>query len=131
MNTPATLVYVVDDDEPFRVAVGRLLRSEGYFVETFASPTQFLPRAAASCPACVVLDLCIPGSSGIELQQQLARAGVNLQILFVTGYGDIPTTVRAMKAGAVDFLTKPVEDEALLAAVEQACARDAAARAPG
>jgi FixJ family two-component response regulator len=129
VNLTAPLVFVVDDDEEVRKSLDRLLRSLGFRVETFASPEAFLERAPYDRPGCLVLDIRLPGRSGLELQEWLARTEASLPIVFITGYGDIPTSVRAMKAGAVDFLPKPFDDQMLLDAVEQALARDAASRA--
>ncbi|HWE24521.1 MAG TPA: sigma-54 dependent transcriptional regulator [Myxococcales bacterium] len=116
-------VYVVDDDLSMRESVASLIRSVGLPVETFASATDFLVRSRTQLPGCLVLDVKLPGLSGLDLQQELAKADVQIPIIFLTGYGDIPTSVRAMKSGALEFFTKPFDDEALLAAVRQAIAR--------
>src|SRR5262245_22488830 len=100
-------IYVVDDDPSVREAVGSLIRSAGFRVEMFASAHEFLASRWADVPSCLVLDVRLPGLSGLELQQQLVKAGRPNAIIFLTGHGDIPTSVRAMKAGAVEFLTKP------------------------
>src|SRR6266481_1646936 len=121
-ETPA-LVYVVDDDLSMRESVASLIRSAGLKVETFASAKEFLVRSRTRLPSCLVLDVKLPGLSGLDLQQELARADVQIPIIFLTGYGDIPSSVRAMKSGALEFFTKPFENEALLAAVRQAIAR--------
>ncbi len=121
-TTTATPVYVVDDDASVRDAVGRLVRSAGWKVETFASAQEFLASSWADVPSCLVLDVRLPGLSGLDLQQQLAKSGAQTSIVFLTGYGDIPTSVRAMKAGALEFLTKPYADEDLIAAIEQGLA---------
>jgi FixJ family two-component response regulator len=120
----APIVHLVEDDESSRRATSRLLNSAGYTVRAYATADEFLasPRLG---PGCLVLDLRLPGQSGLELQQRLATADNPLPVVFLTGYGDVPKTVRAMKAGAVDFLTKPVEAPALLDAVARAMARDA------
>jgi FixJ family two-component response regulator len=128
-NPTAPRIFVVDDDEELRESLERLLRSAGFRVETFGSPDAFLERAPYNGPGCLVLDVRMPGRSGLELQEWLASAEAALPIVFITGHGDIPTSVRAMKAGAVDFLPKPFEDQMLLDAVEQALAQDAAGRA--
>jgi FixJ family two-component response regulator len=118
-------VFVVDDDASFRQAIGRLVRAGGYDVQTFASATEFLQCARAEAPGCVLLDLDLPGPSGLDLQNALARSENPLPIVFLTGKGDIPTTVHAMRAGADDFLTKPARKDVLFAAIERALARDA------
>jgi len=122
-------VFVVDDDPSVRKALGRLLRSVGFQAETFESAQEFLRHPRPEAPACLVLDVRLPGLDGLGLQQSLAEANVALPIVFITGHGDVPTSVRAMKAGAVDFLPKPFEDQQLLTAVQQAIAKDAQARA--
>jgi FixJ family two-component response regulator len=129
MSQQPPTVIVVDDDEGVCRALDRLLRSAGYQAQTFTSPTAFLTRLPRDGPGCLVLDVSMPGLNGLQLQEHLAEFGRAWPILFVTGHGDIPTSVRAMKAGAVDFLTKPVDDGALLSAIAQALALDGAARA--
>ena len=119
MTTPEVPVYVVDDDESVRDAVGRLVRSAGWKVETFASAQEFLASPWADVPSCLILDVRLPGLSGLDLQQRLAKSGARTSIIFLTGHGDIPTSVRAIKAGALEFLTKPYADEDLIAAIEQ------------
>ena len=116
-------VYVVDDDVSMRESVGSLIRSAGLRVETFASAQEFLARPRAEVPSCLVLDVKLPGLSGLDLQQELAKADVQIPIIFLTGCGDIPMSVRAMKAGALEFFTKPFDDEALLDAIYQGIAR--------
>lgn len=130
MSPPDALVYVVDDDLSVREALSSLIRSVGLRVQTFASPLEFLRRDARSdgVPACLVLDVRMPGMSGLELQRELAQADRAFPIVFITGHGDIPMTVRAMKAGAVEFLPKPFRDQDLLDAISQALERDALAR---
>lgn len=123
--TPPTTVFLVDDDPSVLRAVGRLLRSAGLNVATFNSPQEFLEKQNPDAPGCLVLDMTMPGLNGLELQQALARAGNHLPIIFLTGHGDVPMSVRAMKSGAVDFLSKPCPDEELLEAIKQALARDA------
>jgi len=128
MTEPAALVFIVDDDDQVRRALARLVRSAGYRAETFASAGAFLSRAdAPGGPACVLLDLQLPDASGLELQHEV---NATLPVVFVTGHGDIGTTVIAMKAGATDFLPKPVSDAALLDAVARAleCAAQMDAR---
>jgi DNA-binding response OmpR family regulator len=116
-------VCVVDDDASMREAVESLIRSADIEVETFASAQEFLARSRTGLPSCLVLDVKLPGLSGLDLQQELARANVHIPIIFLTGCGDIPMSVRAIKAGALDFFTKPFDDEALLAAVRRGIAR--------
>ena len=103
-------VYVVDDDASVREGVARLIRSAGVMTQTFASGEEFLAAARPKNPSCLVLDLNLPGLTGLDLQQELAKSGVQVPIIFLTGHGDIPMTVRALKAGAVNFLTKPFDD---------------------
>jgi FixJ family two-component response regulator len=122
MTSPPT-VFLVDDDSSVRRALARLIKSAGYQVQTFVSAREFLDRMPEAETACLVLDVRLPGLSGIDLQRELQRTNLILPIIFITGHGDIPTTVKAMKAGAVDFLPKPVRDTELLRAIEQALAR--------
>lgn len=117
-------VYVVDDDASVRKSFGRLLRTAGYRVETFASADEFLSHPLSIEPGCLLLDLKMPGRTGLELQEALVAARKAIPIIFVTGHGDVSTSVRAMKGGAVDFLTKPYSAEDLLEAVERAMAKD-------
>src|SRR6059036_1165351 len=128
MNNARALIYVVDDDVSVREGLESLLRSAGFTVQTFSSAQEFLASARADVPSCLVLDVQLPGLSGLDLQQELAKADVQIPIIFLTGHGDIPMSVRAMKAGALEFLTKPVNDEDLLDAIQQATARDHRAR---
>ena len=123
-HSPAT-VFLVDDDASVRKALSRLIKSAGYQVQSFASAREFLDAHVATVAerACLVLDVSMPGLSGFDLQRELDATAAFLPIIFITGHGDIPMSVKAMKAGAVDFLPKPVKDKALLAAVEQALAR--------
>jgi FixJ family two-component response regulator len=125
MNEPRGIVFVVDDDSSVRKASARLFRSAGLQVETFETARAFLDYTRPDVPSCLVLDVRMPGLSGFDLQEQLTSHGIDLPIVFMTGHGDIPMTVQAMKAGAVDFLPKPVNDERLLATVETAIAEDA------
>jgi len=123
------LVYVVDDDASFRTAIERRLKLAGYEVETYSSARQLLDRVpGVEKPGCILLDVRIPGLSGPELQSRLVELGSILQIIFITGHADTPTTVRAIKAGADDFLTKPVSSEQLIDAIERAIARHESAR---
>ena len=110
-------VFVVDDDQSTRESLSDLLRSTGLNVQTFASAHEFLTSPRPDAPSCLVLDVQLPGCSGLDLQQELAKGHAPLPIIFITGHGDIPMTVRAMKAGASEFLTKPFRDEDLLTAV--------------
>jgi FixJ family two-component response regulator len=115
-----TTVFVVDDDPSVRRGLDRLLRSAGFRVETYSSTEQFLQAGRIDGPGCLVLDIRMPGKGGLDLQQVMIDRGSLLPIIFITGHGDVPTVVRAMKGGAVDFLMKPFDDEELLAAVHQA-----------
>ena len=124
VTAPRSTVYVVDDDASVRKSVGRLLRTAGYQVEAFASADEFLARPPSDEPGCLLLDLQMPGRNGLELQDALLAAHQAIPIVFVTGHGDVVTSVRAMKGGAVDFLTKPYSPEQLLEAVERATAKD-------
>ena len=125
-STPT--VFVVDDDDDVRVSIAELLRSAGLRAETFATAQEFLGRERGDGPSCLVLDLQLPGMDGLDVQRELARSGDSMPIIFLTGHGDIPTTVKAMKSGAVEFLTKPFDDERLLDAIQQALERDQVAR---
>lgn len=118
------IVSIVDDDVSIRNALSALIRSVGLRVETFSSATQFLQAPRPLQPACLVLDVRLPGLNGLELQRQLANGANALPIIFITGHGDIPMSVRAMKAGAVEFLTKPFRDQELLDAIQHALKRD-------
>ncbi len=122
-------VFVIDDEASVRKALARLLGSAGYRVETFASAREFLGRPHYSGPGCLVLDVHMPGQSGLELQQAVASADNPLPIVFISGKSNIPESVRGMKAGAVDFLLKPFSDTDLLAAIERSLAKDLEARA--
>jgi FixJ family two-component response regulator len=124
----ASVIYLVDDDEAVLRSLARVLAAAGYVCEAHTSAEAFLARHDPEAPGCLILDLGLPGMDGFEVQQKLAAGASERSVIFLTGMGDIPASVRAMKAGAVDFLTKPVEAGVLLAAVEQAIARDSAAR---
>ena len=128
MKDTDAIVFVVDDDPSIREAIKSLLMLEGLRVETFASAHEFLRNERPDLPGCVVLDVELPGLSGLDLQRELAAHGIKLPIIFITGYGDIPMSVRAMKAGALEFLTKPFRDQDLLDAIQQALERDRATR---
>jgi FixJ family two-component response regulator len=125
----AVIVHIVDDDEDTRKATSRLLAAAGYEPRTYASALDFLTVIGPEASGCAILDIRLPDQHGLELQAALAKNGVLLPIIFVTGHGEIPDTVRAIQRGAVDFLTKPVDGSVLLAAVSRAVAQDAAARA--
>ena len=124
MTASAPIVFVVDDDESVRKSLARVMTSAGYAVRTFSSARDFIDSALPAGPCCAVLDVRMPGLSGLELQETLVRAARRMPIVFVTGHGDIAMSVKAMKAGAVDFLTKPFDANALLRAVQVAIARD-------
>ena len=128
MNQVSEVVFVIDDDASMRAAIQRLLGAVGISVETFVSGQEFLKSNLPDVPSCVVLDVRLPGSSGLDLQRDMAEQGIQIPVIFITGHGDIPMSVRAMKAGAVEFLTKPFRDQDLLDAISQALARDRAAR---
>src|SRR5262245_41266162 len=121
-------VFIVDDDERTVKALSRLMRVRGYEVQAFTSPHAFLAAHDATLPGCAVLDVSMPGLDGLELQQALTVAGAHRPIIFITGQGDVPTTVRAMKAGALDFLTKPFNNEDLMAAIARAKEQDTQTR---
>ncbi len=129
MSPIDTPVYVVDDDASVREAIGSLIRSAGLKVQTFGSAQEFLTTPRAQAPSCLVLDLHLPGLSGLDLQQELAKADIQIPIIFLTGHGDIPTSVKAIKAGALEFLTKPFHDEDLLNAIRDGIAQDRRLRA--
>ena len=122
--TSAPIIHIVDDDEEFQVAVSRLLRVAGYEVRTYSSAGDFLLSSIDHAPGCVLLDLHLPGPSGLALQEALAARPDPLPVIFLSGRGDVPSTVRAMKAGAVDFLTKPVGRDTLLGTIKNALAQD-------
>jgi FixJ family two-component response regulator len=117
-------VFVIDDDARMRAAMERLLKSVGLHVESFAAPKDFLTRKLPDGPSCLVLDVRLPGMSGLDVQRRLTEAGVKIPVIFITGHGDIPMTVQAMKSGAVEFLTKPFRDQDLLDAIQQALGRE-------
>jgi len=119
-----SIVYVIDDDRLMRGALSTLFRSVELGVKTFSSATEFLQHALPAVPSCLILDIRMPRLSGLDLQAELGRLGINMPVIFITGYGDIPMSVRAMKAGAVDFLTKPFRDQEMVDAVTAALQRD-------
>jgi FixJ family two-component response regulator len=118
------VVYIVDDDTGVREGLSSLIRSEGFGVRTFASAQDFVSATLANVPGCIVLDVRMPGGSGLDLQRQLKQADIHLPIIFITGHGDIPMTVQAMKAGAVEFFSKPFREQELLDAIRTAVDRD-------
>jgi FixJ family two-component response regulator len=124
MTQERAIVFVVDDDASMRSALENLTASVGLEARSFASAQEFLRAPPPDAPACLVLDVRLPGISGLALQEELARSGIRLPIVFITGHGDVPMTVRAMKAGAVEFLTKPFDEQALLDAIHAAIERD-------
>jgi FixJ family two-component response regulator len=128
MAEPKAIVFVVDDDASVREGLGSLIRSARLRVETFASAQEFLDSPRSNVASCLVLDVRLPGLSGLDLQKRMAEANIEIPIIFITGHGDVPTSVRAMKAGAVEFLIKPFVDQDLLAAIQQALKRDRTAR---
>jgi FixJ family two-component response regulator len=128
MSETDGLVFVVDDDAPMRASLKNLIRSVGLRVEAFASAQEFLGSQRPDVPSCLVLDVRLPGLSGLDLQKQMVVADIDIPIIFITGHGDIPMTVQAMKAGAVGFLPKPFRDQELLDAIQQALERDRHAR---
>jgi FixJ family two-component response regulator len=127
-STDIPTVFVIDDDGDVRASIQGLLKSAGLRSEGFETAEQFLQRKLSDSPSCLILDVSLPGISGLDFQQQLRNAGRQIPIIFVTGYGDIPMTVKAMKSGAVEFLTKPLKRQALLDAIQQALTRDSVRR---
>ena len=125
---PAPMVFVVDDDALVRAAIQGMLKSVGLRSETFETPQEFLSSKRPEGPSCLVLDVRLPGVNGLDFQHELADAGIRIPIIFITGHGDIPMSVKAMKSGAVEFLTKPFRDQDLLDAIHQALDRDRVAR---
>ena len=128
MTETDAMVFVVDDDAPMRKSLENLIRSVGLRVEVFASAKEFLRSKRPDVPSCLVLDVRLPGLSGLDLQRQTSNPGMEIPIVFITGHGDIPMSVRAIKAGAVEFLTKPFREQDLLDAIQQALERDRTAR---
>jgi FixJ family two-component response regulator len=129
MNTLSSpIVFIVDDDEDMRLSMQRVLKTVGLRAELFATPQDFLQRNIPDAPSCLVLDVRLPGMGGLEVQHKLIEAGINIPIIFITAHGDIPMTVKAMKSGAVEFLTKPFRHQELLDAIQQALQRDQLSR---
>jgi FixJ family two-component response regulator len=128
MTTVKPTVFVIDDDDLIRAAIQGLLKSLGLHAETFETTQQFLGSKLPDAPSCLVLDVRLPGVNGLDFQRQLAESGIRIPIIFITGHGDIPMSVRAMKSGAVEFLTKPFLDEDLLNAIHEALNRDRVTR---
>ena len=124
MSAERSVVFIVDDDASMRGALENLIGSVGLEVRAFSSPQEFLAYQRPDAPGCLVLDVRLPGKSGLAFQEDLVKAGIALPVIFITGHGDIPMSVRAMKAGAMEFLTKPVDDQVLLDAVHAAIERD-------
>jgi len=132
MNSPdPPTVFIVDDDARMRAAMQRLLRTVGLHSESFATPQDFLRHRLPDNPSCLLLDVRLPGMSGLEVQHKLIEAGAQIPIIFITSHGDIPMTVKAMKSGAVEFLTKPFRDQDLIDAIQQALKRDSEAKQQG
>src|SRR5919109_1081424 len=121
-------VFVIDDDAHVRASIEGLLKTAGLRSESFETAEEFLGSTRSDAPSCLILDVNLPGINGLDFQQQLNNAGLRIPIVFITGHGDIPMTVKAMKSGAVEFLTKPFDDQQLLGAIQQALARDRATR---
>jgi FixJ family two-component response regulator len=128
MGEAESIVFIINDDPLYRRSSERLVRSVGFNAQSFESARDFLSSRRPNVPSCLILDVRLPGLSGLDLQRELAEGGVHIPIIFVTGHGDIPMSVQAMKAGAVEFLTKPFRDQALLDAIRQAIGRDQVAR---
>jgi FixJ family two-component response regulator len=129
MSDPSSVVFVVDDDASVREALGNLLEAVGLYAEVFGSTEEFLKAKRPDVPSCLVLDVTLPGMNGLEFQETLSKTGNPMPIVFITAFGDIPMTSRAMKAGAVEFLAKPFQKDDLLTAIDQALARDSEQRA--
>lgn len=128
MNEAEPIVFVIDDDASVRDAVEDLLQSVGLKVASFASTQEFLKAKRPEAPSCIVLDIRLPGASGLEFQQTLMKASISLPVIFISGHGDIPMSVRAMKSGAIEFLTKPLHEQELLDAIQSGIERDRARR---
>jgi FixJ family two-component response regulator len=122
-TTDSPVVFIVDDDSRMRAATQRLLKTVGLHSESFGTPEEFLRRKLPNGPSCLILDMRLPGMSGLDVQRKLNEVGVQIPVIFITGHGDIPMTVKAMKSGAVEFLTKPFRDQDLIDAIQQALRR--------
>ena len=122
------IVFIVDDDTRMRAAMQRLLRTVGLHSESIATPEEFLRHKLPNGPSCLLLDVRLPGMSGLDVQRKLSEMGVHIPVIFITGHGDIPMTVQAMKSGAMEFLTKPFRDQDLIDAIQQALKRDSETR---
>jgi FixJ family two-component response regulator len=131
VSSPLPIVFIVDDDISVRESLELLVRNEKWKPETFSSAQEFLSHPRKLIPSCLVLDLSLPGLNGLELQKQLASEPIHTPIIFITGYGDVPKSVQAMKAGALEFLTKPIDSEALISAIRNALERSRVALAQG
>jgi FixJ family two-component response regulator len=129
MSVPECIVFVIDDDPLVRESIADVISSVGIAVQAFPSTAEFMACARPHVPACLILDVQLPGLSGLDFQSDLKKAGIEIPVVFITGHGDIPMSVRAMKAGALEFLTKPLRGQEILAAVKQALARDREFRA--
>jgi FixJ family two-component response regulator len=129
MSTDQSLVFIIDDDPSMRASIESLLRSVGHTAQSFASTQEFMLSERLDVPGCLVLDIRLPGRSGLELQRELAKSNIRLPIVFITGHGDVPMSVTAMKAGAIEFLTKPFRDQDLLDAVHRGLELDRGRRA--
>jgi FixJ family two-component response regulator len=129
MSTDQSLVFIIDDDPSMRASIESLLRSVGHTAQSFASTQEFMRSERLDAPGCLVLDIRLPGRSGLELQRELAKSNIRLPIVFITGHGDVPMSVTAMKAGAIEFLTKPFRDQDLLDAVHRGLELDRGRRA--
>ena len=125
---PGSKVFIIDDDAAVRVSIADLLESAGLASETFGTPQEFLPPPPLTGPGCIVLDLRLPGMDGLAVQRALTEAGITMPIIFLTAFADVPTTVKAMKSGAMEFLTKPFDDQELLEAIYRSLERDDVAR---
>ena len=129
MSTDQSLVFIIDDDPSMRASIESLLRSVGHTAQSFASTQEFMLSERTDAPGCLVLDIRLPGRSGLELQRELAESNIRLPIVFITGHGDVPMSVTAMKAGAIEFLTKPFRDQDLLDAIHRGLEMDRGRRA--
>jgi FixJ family two-component response regulator len=129
MSTEQSLVFIIDDDPSMRASIESLLRSVGHTAQSFASTQEFMVSERLDAPGCLILDIRLPGRSGLQFQRQLAKSGIRLPVIFITGHGDVPMSVAAMKAGAIEFLTKPFRDQDLLDAVHRGIEIDRGRRA--